>query len=132
MPLSPGLLALLLLGGAAGTLARHGASLLTVRLLEGSSAAAFPLATLAVNVLGSFLLALTTEAAAGGVLTPQARLVLGTGFLGAFTTFSTFALNADGLARSGNWGLAALYVLANVGLSLLGISLGRLAAARLF
>jgi len=132
MPLTPALLLLLVAGGALGTLARYGTSLLTLRLLAGTSAAAFPFATLAVNVLGCFLLAFVTETVAGGQLSTEARLVLGTGFLGAFTTFSTFALDADGLARQGNWWLAGVYVLLNVGLGLLAIGAGRAAAARLF
>jgi|SRR5690625_3476060 len=132
MPLTPALLLLLVAGGALGTLARYGTSLLTLRLLAGTGAAAFPFATLAVNVLGCFLLAFVAETVAGGQLSTEARLVLGTGFLGAFTTFSTFALDADGLARQGSWWLAGVYMLLNVGLGLLAIGTGRAAAARLF
>jgi len=132
MSLTPALLLLLLAGGALGTAARYGTSLLTARLLAGSAAAVFPFATLAVNVIGCFCLALVMEAAAGGVLSPRARTVLGTGFLGAFTTFSTFALEADGLARSGQWLSSGLYLLANVVLGLLAITAGRAAGLRLF
>jgi fluoride exporter len=75
------------LGGAAGTGARYLLSGWLLRL----AGPGFPWGTLAVNVLGSFLLgllmqvALTTE-----LLSPTARLALGTGVLGGFTTYSTF------------------------------------------
>ncbi len=57
-------------------------------------------------------------------------LTLGTGFVGAFTTFSTFELDADALLRSGGLGAALLYVGGNVFLGYGALLLGQLAAIR--
>lgn len=87
--------------------------------------AAFPYGTLAVNVLGSMLLAalfeLSTQRA---VLNPELRLVVGVGFLGAFTTFSTFSLETMNLFREGSYALAGLNVAANLGMCLVAVWLG--------
>jgi len=82
-----GRLALISLGGALGTAARY---LLSVGLLRALGPA-FPYGTLAVNVIGSFLLGVIMQA--GGdtsPLSPTTRLVLGTGVMGGFTTYSAF------------------------------------------
>ncbi len=64
----------------------------------------FPYGTLAVNVLGSFLLGILAGVAAGR----HAGQLLGTGLLGAFTTFSTWTLESHRLAEGGELRLAAL------------------------
>ena len=98
------------LGGAAGALARWGMSNLVAR----SAGTGFPWPTLAVNALGCLLCGLVfagLEAACPAAL--RWRWALLTGFIGAFTTFSTFALEAFALARGPNGiPLAMLYVLA--------------------
>lgn len=82
-----GRLLLICLGGAIGTAARYGISVWA----RGALGASFPYGTLAVNVIGSFLLAiimyvgLHTE-----LISPTTRLVLGTGVMGGFTTYSSF------------------------------------------
>jgi protein CrcB len=91
------------LGGAAGSLARHGVGL----ALAG--AAGFPWGTLLVNWLGSALIGIAFGLGLGG----EARLLLVTGFLGGFTTFSAFSLEAAVLAER-SAPLAALYVVASV------------------
>ena len=91
------------LGGAAGSLARHGVGL----VLAGFGG--FPWATLLVNWLGSALIGLAHGLGLGG----EARLLLVTGFLGGFTTFSAFSLDAAMLAERSP-ALAALYVGASV------------------
>lgn len=64
-----------------------------------------------------------------GKITPQLRLAIGTGFTGAFTTFSTFTLDIVRLSEGGEWVNAALYMIASVlaGLMLcaLGMSIGQ-------
>lgn len=82
--------------------------------------AGFPYATLTVNLLGSFAMGLlvATLARQGG--NESARLLLGVGVLGGFTTFSAFSLEVVTLAQRGNLGGAALYA----GLSLAGGVLG--------
>jgi CrcB protein len=83
----------------------------------------FPYATLAVNVLGSFgmglLFVVIVERAA---LPAEMRSLLMVGFLGAFTTFSTFSLDALSLWQNGQLSLALVYVLATVVLCLVAIS----------
>ncbi|WP_437728119.1 fluoride efflux transporter CrcB [Sorangium sp. So ce861] len=75
------------LGGAAGTLARYALS----TWCEGRFGAGFPYGTLAVNVLGSFLLGAISEVAATTeLLSPTLRLGLSTGVMGGFTTYSSF------------------------------------------
>lgn len=103
---NPRLLALIVLGGALGTTARH-----SVQSAFPADAGGFPWATLAVNVSGAFLLAALLELV---VLVPDdrgrrraLRLGLGTGLLGGYTTYSTFVLESLTLGGSGH-PLAAL------------------------
>jgi CrcB protein len=84
---------------------------------------AFPGGTLTVNLSGSFLLGLLTGLAAHHGLAPQAVTVLGTGLLGAYTTFSTFSYETVRLLEDGAVAEAAL----NVGGSL-ALGLGAAAA----
>lgn len=127
-PASPGAFACVALGGALGSLARYATGLLLVRAWPAAVAAGLPLgavlATLAVNALGSLLIGLFGGAVAGGWAAPaSARLLLVTGVLGGFTTFSAFALDAGLL-----WGrapaLAVLYVGATLALGLCAFALG--------
>jgi CrcB protein len=83
--------------------------------VEGRLGGVFPYGTLVVNVSGSFALGALVGAALGG----DAFSVAGTGFIGAFTTFSTWALESHRLAEDGELGLG----LANVAVSLvLGVA----------
>lgn len=79
-----------------------------------------------VNVLGSFLLGMLVT---GGGISDDARLVLGVGFLGGFTTFSTFTVQVVLEADGGRTGTAAAYLLASVvagvAAAVLGYALGR-------
>lgn len=112
-------------GGALGALCRHGANLLSVRL----AGAHFPAGTLAVNLAGCLLIGLVfglSERTA--LLGPQARLFLVTGFLGALTTFSSFALETVAAAQAGQAHLALINVLANNVLGLALVAAGMLLA----
>lgn len=75
---------------------------------------ALPWGTFTVNVLGSFVLGLLT-----GVGSQTIALLVGVGFCGAFTTYSTFAAETTALAASGHRGKAALNVVLNLGAGLL-------------
>ena len=119
---------LLALGGTLGTLGRYGVSLLAVRVVGGT----FPLGTLTVNLAGCFLIGLAFALAEDrAVLGPGGRIFFMTGFLGALTTFSTFALETVTAGQAGSLGLpAANLALNNVGgllMVLLGIWVGRAA-----
>jgi fluoride exporter len=108
-----GRLALVCLGGAFGTGARY---LLTGWLAERLGHD-FPYCTFAVNLAGSFLLALLMGVGlSSAALSPTARIALGTGVLGGFTTYSTFSYESFVYLREGAPALAAL----NVSLTLLG------------
>jgi fluoride exporter len=122
-------IALLIVFGALGTLARYGVALATQSWLP-RSAQGFPWATLCVNVIGSFVLALVAFLAINGRVSQDVRLALGTGFCGAFTTFSTFALETDALLTRGAWLEVALYVVGNLLLGFLAVLLGRALAAQ--
>jgi fluoride exporter len=93
------------LGGAIGTGGRYLVSLAMARLGN------FPIATLAVNLVGSFLIsAVMTWAAARGAAAEGTRLFLVTGVLGGFTTYSSFNFETLRLVQAGAPGLAALNV----------------------
>lgn len=123
-PAMAGTLLQVALGGAAGAVARYLTVLAAVRLMGPG----FPWGTLAVNVLGAVLIGALVAALAQFSATRLAPLLV-TGFLGGFTTFSAFSLDALTLWDRGETALAAAYVVASVVLSLAGVAAG-LAAAR--
>jgi len=102
---------LVCLGGAVGTGARYLIAVGAPRVL-GSS---FPHATLTVNVVGSFLLGVTMHVGLStNLISPGLRLVLATGVLGGFTTYSTFNYETIAFLREGAFGLAGLNVAATL------------------
>lgn len=103
--------ALVFAGGAVGSLARYAVSLAI------DPAGSLPLATLLVNLVGSFLLGLLVGAAAGA----RSRLLFGTGFLGGFTTYSALAAETEHLLRDGD-------ALVGLGYLLLSVAVGAAAA----
>lgn len=116
------------LGGAVGALLRQG---LVLALTPLATRAEFPLPVLLINVSGSFALGLTLALVGRGVWPEAVRLGFGTGVLGAFTTFSTFSTELDGLLRQGQSGKALLYALLSVGLSVVAALGGRVLGERL-
>lgn len=109
-------------GGALGALSRYAISLYFAQY-KTSGLFAYPIATLSVNVLGCFLLSLLVFSASQ--LSPTVKLALGTGFLGALTTFSTFELELLQLANLLGWLQALGYLLMSVSLGFGAIVLGR-------
>lgn len=104
------------LSGGLGALARYGLSGLVHRLYAGG----FPLGTFVVNVAGCLLFGLLwglfeTRAALG----PQVRMAVLAGFMGAFTTFSTYMYEGAELLRQGQWIFGLAYV---AGQNLLGFA----------
>lgn len=99
------------LGGAGGALARHWIS----NLVHSSANSHFPWGTLTVNLLGSFCIGLMyVVIVERGLIHPDWRSVSMVGFLGAFTTFSTFSLETIALLENGQPVAALGYVLLSV------------------
>jgi CrcB protein len=114
-------------GGSLGALARFGLD----SLIEGRVESLFPWATFTVNVSGCFLNGLVVAIVVDTLQAPSwlsRGLVIG--FLGAYTTFSTFSAETYELTELGHWGIAALNVgvsaAVGIGAVALGQSLGRL------
>lgn len=109
----------LALAGALGTLARYGLSGLVQKSFWGDFSS-LPAGTLAVNIAGCFLFVLVwTLAEERLVISNEMRIVVLVGFMGAFTTFSTFAFETAGLMRGSQWTLAMLNI---VGQNVAGIA----------
>jgi CrcB protein len=118
------------LGGAFGAPARYGISL-AVHIAPGT----FPWGTFWTNVSGSFALGVVVAFLLERFPpTRYARPFVATGFLGAYTTYSTFAVETDLLVRNGHVAVAAAYVAASLvggfGAVWTGLSLGRAVPSR--
>jgi len=119
--------ALVAIGGAAGTLSRHGIA----EALDGDRL--FPLATFLVNVTGSFALgALLAVLLVRDHSAPanRLRLLLGTGFLGGYTTYSALAVETDTLLRGDHVALGLTYAVGSVVAGLVAASAGVAAGRR--
>jgi CrcB protein len=104
---------LVALGGLVGSVARY----LLAGWVQGLNGAQFPFGTLVVNILGSFILGLVmTLSLERGLISPEVRILLGTGLCGGFTTMSTFSYETVALLQY-NDPTAAL---GNIALSLAG------------
>jgi fluoride exporter len=98
-------------GGFVGAMARYGVSLAVATFWTRQ----FPLGTFLINVSGSFILGLfSTLAAERLMLAPEWRLFVATGFVGAYTTFSTFEYETQRLTEAGTATWAAVNVLTSV------------------
>jgi fluoride exporter len=84
----------------------------------------FPWATLVINASGSVTLGLAYFLLEGTTAAPEWRLLIGVGFCGGYTTFSTFSYETIRLLQGGDWRRAVAYILASVILSLVGVLLG--------
>ncbi|MCH9669971.1 MAG: fluoride efflux transporter CrcB [Gammaproteobacteria bacterium] len=115
-------------GGAGGALLRYWMA----SWLYGWLGRGFPIGTLAVNVLGSLAMGYLWIVMAAR-LEPNSPLRAGImiGFLGAFTTFSTFSLETVALMQSGDLGKAALNILSSVVLCVAACALGMVLARAL-
>jgi fluoride exporter len=126
--LTPAALGLVAIGGMAGTAARYAVTLLV------PSRGGWPLATLSVNLVGAFVLGLLVESLArrgpdeGGLR--RARLIAGSGFCGAFTTYSALAVDVDLLLRTEQAATAVAYGLTTVIIGFVVCALGIWVGAR--
>ena len=114
-------------GGVAGTLARY--------FLQGwiqSRAGAFPLGTLIINIVGSFVLGFVIRYGTGStVLSPELRAALTIGFCGAFTTMSTFSYESTALLGDGEYWRAGIYMGGTIVGCLVAVIVGTVMAERL-
>jgi CrcB protein len=111
------------LGAGIGGAMRHTVNVIAARLLGTD----FPFHTLAVNIVGSFVMGALAGWFALKFDPGQSwRLFLTTGMLGGFTTFSAFSLDTVVLYERGELGLTTLYILLSVALSILGLFAGLL------
>ena len=107
------------LGGAIGALGRYAISLIPVK-------SAFPVLTLITNCLGAVLIGFVVGLVSKrNDISPNAVLFWKTGVCGGFTTFSTFSLEAFSLIENHHIALGGIYIVASVGLCIVGIMLGR-------
>ncbi|MBN2045241.1 MAG: fluoride efflux transporter CrcB [Anaerolineales bacterium] len=117
------------LGGFLGAVSRY---LVSTYVQDLFKAANFPYGTLFVNILGCFVLGLLTHiAGARDLIDAQARLFLMVGFVGAFTTFSTFSLESASLFQNGQNFTAFLYLIGSNILGLAFVFVGQAAASQM-
>lgn len=117
----------LILGGAAGTLLRYWVSGYAHRIFEG----VFPWGTLAVNLIGSFLIGFCWGLFERGNIQTNVRLFLFVGIFGGFTTFSSYALETLNLVKAGNVKFAIIYILVSNIVGLILVYLGYIFARML-
>ena len=121
-------IALLIVFGSLGTLARYGLQ----GLVQERTGGTFPTGTLVVNLLGCFLLGGIAEYALGHLtIPPEWRIGITVGFFGAFTTFSSFSWEAARLLQGGEWRRASIYVLTSLIGGLIAVFLGARIADRI-
>lgn len=113
--------------GALGALSRFGIA----TWVQHHWASPFPLATLLVNVVGSMALGFVLTALPARPAGAPWLAFIATGFLGSFTTFSTFSWETVSLIRGGSLFLAVLYVIVSLAIALLGVLAGMWIGTRL-
>jgi len=113
------------IGGFLGAISRYGVAL-WIGQRWGRN---FPLGTFVINVSGSFLIGLLMSLFTERfMVNPQLRLMLVVGFLGAYTTFSTFEYETGTLMKDGEWLIAMLNVLLSVIVGFIALKLGEVIA----
>ena len=118
------------LGGAIGSMARHGVNVVVARV----AGQATPLATLSVNLAGCLAIGVLAGLVAAGrlAMSPSTRLFVFVGILGGFTTFSSFGLDTFTLAQEGRRAAAAWNVVAQVVVGLAAVAGGYFVGAKVW
>lgn len=111
-------------GGALGAVSRY----LLGSWVQSMSGGSFPWGTWTVNVLGSLLLGFAMVWLAETLASAEVRLFVAMGFLGSFTTFSTFSFETVELVREGLWMRAGIYSLGSLAIGVLAVVTGAAAA----
>lgn len=117
---------MVMLGGATGSLARY----ILANAIMSRAGARFPLGTVIINITGSFLIGLLMTMFSERLPHPNLRLLLVVGFLGGYTTFSTFEWETLGLVRDGERWLALLNGAGSVLFGYAAVWLGAVIAAK--
>jgi fluoride exporter len=112
---------LIAVGGAVGSLARYGTQLAFDR---SSVRSGFPIGTLVANLVGCLLVGYVHGLLADKVLREEMRFLLVVGFLGGFTTFSSYGWETFERIRTGHGGTAMLYVLLSNALAIVLVMAG--------
>jgi CrcB protein len=116
------------LGAIPGALSRYYLTMLFARWFGTG----FPYGTFVINITGAlvmgFFVTLTLERT---ITSPDLRLLVAVGFLGSYTTFSTYALDTSVLLKSGNYGLALFYWLGSASLGFIGLEIGSFLARKI-
>lgn len=115
-----------MIGGGLGATFRYGLFLIVQRF----SGPSFPTGTLAANLIGSLLIGFLWQVFEGTRLANEWRLFIFTGFLGGFTTFSTFTRETTQLLKVGEWKSAVAYMVLSNGLGIALVVCGYLLARR--
>ena len=115
------------LGGALGAISRY----LTSGWVQTLSESFFPWGTMAVNVLGSLVLGFLMVWLQSTAASAEVRSLITVGFLGSFTTFSTFSYETSVMLRDGEWWRAGGYTAGSVLLGLMAVGAGAFLAAAL-
>lgn len=113
------------IGGGVGSVLRY----VVGGAVQRAGGVAFPAGTLAVNVIGGFIIGVLFQHYMNMQTSPIVRAALITGFCGGFTTFSAFSIETVGLFEGGEYGKAAAYVVLSVIMSL-GATLAGMAAVK--
>jgi CrcB protein len=113
------------IGGFLGAISRYGVAL----WIGQRWGRTFPLGTFLINISGSFLIGLLMSLFTERfMVNPQWRLMLVVGFLGAYTTFSTFEYETGALMKDGEWLIAMLNVVLSVIVGFIALKLGEVIA----
>ena len=115
------------LGAIPGALSRY-----YISIYFGQWFGVFPYGTLFVNLTGSFVMGVfTAYLLASAIVAPNLRLFVATGFLGSYTTFSTYALDTVNLIQTGKFGLSLGYWFGSAVCGVVGLELGNLFGRKL-
>jgi CrcB protein len=114
-------------GGAAGAVSRY----LATGWIQGLSGGFFPWGTLVVNVVGSLALGFVLVWLQASVSSAELRELVTIGFLGSFTTFSTFSYETVAMLRDGEWWRAGGYTTGSMVLGAVAVAVGALLASAL-
>jgi CrcB protein len=107
-------------GGAVGALARYALA----GWVHEVAGARLPWGTLAVNLVGSFLIGFAVRSLDAVTASPELRALVAVGLLGGFTTFSAYTHETMMLVRDGAWLRAGVYSLGSLGLGLVAVGVG--------